>query len=231
MEEAINQFEKCLKNIIPDSLSFCTSDFDKDIIPTVSQNLLNSIQSTNKYRILEFSAGRMCAQKAIQKLLHSHYSYEIFREHNGLPLWPKEIVGSISHKKNYCVAICGLKSEFISIGVDIECCEKSDLEIITRICVAPEIECFNSCPLEKKNIFASLMISAKEAFFKYQFPITNLFIDFDDIHIYIDWNNFSFYIINIFNQHFPLKLTDHNFLGKFAILNHKFLISFCTKRQ
>jgi 4'-phosphopantetheinyl transferase EntD len=94
-------------------------------------------------------------------------------------------VGSITHKRQNCIVAVGATSAFAGIGVDLEvdAPDSSEDDIRRRLCAtAAEVEQARAL----SDVVASpgtLFLSAKEAVFKLEFPLTGEWLDFDDVEV------------------------------------------------
>src|SRR5947208_1552294 len=66
----------------------------------------------------EFRAGRLYARQALRGLGIPETAIPIGPDR--APIWPKGVVGSISHSRNLCAAVVGLSADYLGIGIDIE---------------------------------------------------------------------------------------------------------------
>jgi 4'-phosphopantetheinyl transferase EntD len=68
-------------------------------------------------RQVEFLAGRVCAQQALE-VLPGHKPGAIPPQPDRAPGWPPGIVGSITHTKGYAAALVALETHYQGLGVD-----------------------------------------------------------------------------------------------------------------
>ena len=64
---------------------------------------------------------------------------EIQSSEHGFPIWPKGIVGSISHSKGTCLSAVAKSKDFQAIGVDIEQFNRMKERSVERITHPKEI--------------------------------------------------------------------------------------------
>ena len=72
----------------------------------------------SEIRLKTYILGRCAAHRALQTLQKE--IVPILKGRDGEPIWPFDIVGSISHKDAIAVAAVGKKKRYKGIGVDIE---------------------------------------------------------------------------------------------------------------
>ena len=108
--------------------------------------------------------------------------WSILKGRDGEPIWPFDIVGSISHKDAIAVAAVGKKKRYKGIGVDIE----DQTTILSKkeyslFCTPQEIAC-----IDKKEFSPIDIFSRKEAILKaYYTAYSKLcnWIDIDTINV------------------------------------------------
>jgi enterobactin synthetase component D len=145
-------------------------------------------------RKAEFLAGRYAARQCIEKLQieskkHSHLFFgDVFDLQAGVhksPLWPKGIVGSISHTNSRACALVANTENYKGVGIDIEnWLPNSACEQIASLILAKNDHTF----LKKINSishsrFLTLIFSAKESLFKALYPSVGYYFDFKDAEV------------------------------------------------
>jgi 4'-phosphopantetheinyl transferase EntD len=136
----------------------------------------------------EFLTGRVLARQALQEL--GCPPQEILPNATRAPIWPERFIGSISHCTGICIAHVARRDPLLGIGVDVEVKKAVRPEILGLISTAEEYA--SLIRLGAENEIASLIFSAKEAFYKAYFPVTQAPLDFRDVFIEVDWLNKSF---------------------------------------
>jgi 4'-phosphopantetheinyl transferase EntD len=132
-------------------------------------------------RIQDFAAGRACAHRALAELGVLDFSL-LAGEHRE-PLWPADIIGSITHTQGYGAAVVARQRDLKSVGLDCEVIDSVDEDLWSRICTPPEIERLAQLPPAERGPQAALIFAAKEAFYKCQFPLTRAWVGFEDVVI------------------------------------------------
>lgn len=162
----------------------------------------------------EFSAGRMVARRATQRLGIS--PLPLLKGQHGEPLWPEGIVGSITHCAHYCAAAVALGSDYRGIGIDAEPHQPLPEEVRPHVLHPREIAWIAS--VSSKHIaWDTLIFSAKEAFYKLWFPLTKIWCEFNEAYIQINVNNRSFSISLQDNSMMQNLLGCESIFGKFTI--------------
>ncbi len=161
--------------------SFFSYDFFSDKVLTKTEYALTSNWS-NK-RIMEFSTGRYCARRTLEAPgLENH---DILIGDNREPLWPEGITGSISHCDNLVGAVTSSTTKVKALGLDIEIIGKVGIEIWDLVFTDNEQKFLRNIKSEDSELYSTVIFSAKECFYKLQFPITKTYIDFKEVEISI----------------------------------------------
>jgi 4'-phosphopantetheinyl transferase EntD len=132
-------------------------------------------------RIAEFAAGRLCARRALEDLGVTNAPIAVNADRS--PRWPPGIVGSISHTSNYGCAVVAHASDLTSIGVDVEIVGRVTAELDTLVFTARERGFLAALPTAERARAATVIFSAKEAFYKCQYAITQQWLDFQDVSL------------------------------------------------
>jgi 4'-phosphopantetheinyl transferase EntD len=133
-------------------------------------------------RLLEFSAGREHAKRALGEL--GLTSPEIAVGAGRAPLWPAGYVGSISHGGDLVVAVAATATRMRSIGVDLEPDVALDADLVRRVCRPEEVARVPASVALSR--WAKLVFSAKESVYKCIAPLTGVFLEFEDVEILFD---------------------------------------------
>lgn len=135
-------------------------------------------------RVREFTAGRHCAREALRQLGFEVDAIPMGRRRE--PLWPRGVVGSISHGAGYCIAAVCERSRLASLGVDIESPSALPHSLIDLVCDGRERAwCERNAP-ELVPLLAKFMFSAKESVFKCLYPVYGHELDFHDVGLDLD---------------------------------------------
>lgn len=109
-----------------------------------------------------FEGGRHCSREALDRLGIEHTGVPI--GHEGRPVWPQGVVGSITHRQAYSACAVALEDEFYAVGIDAE--PNVDLKPATIARVASSAELNQVAALSAANPevqWTRLLFSAKEA--------------------------------------------------------------------
>jgi 4'-phosphopantetheinyl transferase EntD len=98
-------------------------------------------------------------------------------------VWPEAMVGSITHTADFCAAVVAQRARISALGLDTEVVGDVNPEIWQRICVPGELAWIDSLPAAVQAAAVTLIFSAKEAFYKCQYPLTREPLGFHDVSV------------------------------------------------
>jgi 4'-phosphopantetheinyl transferase EntD len=142
-------------------------------------DVLTCVRGASIQRQREFFGGRQCARAALERC--GIDSGLIGMSADQLPSWPVGFLGSISHSKGYCAAVAANRAQFSGLGLDLEKTNRLSDAAMTRV-LHPDELVF----AEGDQRQASLLFSAKEAFYKMQFPRWRTTANFHDLALSVD---------------------------------------------
>ncbi|QFT60478.1 4'-phosphopantetheinyl transferase Npt [Sulfitobacter sp. THAF37] len=147
------------------------------LYPVEEQALTGAIPARRR----EFAAGRAAARLAL--LDAGHPAQAIPVQDNRAPVWPRKIVGSITHSRQLCLAV--VSGEAQALGVDAEIVQAMDEDMVSTICSEREI---SQESVLSRDRLALTIFCAKEAAYKAQFPLTGALFGFEvlDVSVYPD---------------------------------------------
>jgi 4'-phosphopantetheinyl transferase EntD len=129
-------------------------------------------------RAEEFAAGRLCARLLLGEFGIHNFPIEVGAHRQ--PLWPETLVGSITHTTGFCAAVAAPKNCLRAVGLDTEIAGGVKTELWRSICTPSETAWLGSLPDSERLAAATLIFSAKEAFYKCQFALTQERLGFHD---------------------------------------------------
>jgi 4'-phosphopantetheinyl transferase EntD len=139
-------------------------------------------------RRIEFATGRWCARRALARL-----QIESFVLKNGpdrAPRWPSGVVGSITHTGKspggFCGVAVGRSSDLLTVGLDAEREDVMAPSLRDYILTPPEQRRLDGVGSAMRAGLAKVMFSAKECFYKAQYPLSGRFLRFQDVEIDVD---------------------------------------------
>jgi 4'-phosphopantetheinyl transferase EntD len=140
-------------------------------------------------RIHEFAAGRVCARAALSKL--GYASTALLMSADRAPLWPAGATGSITHTDTFCAAVVAPTRQIRALGLDAEPVRSVKPDLWRRICTPQELAMLQAQDEPSALAAATLIFSAKEAFYKCQYTLTQQWLGFADISVTIDADRFT----------------------------------------
>lgn len=119
-------------------------------------------------RVTEFRLGRRAAHLALERL--GAEPRPILRGAQREPLWPSDVVGSITHSRNLAIAAVGYLSDTGGIGIDIEDRARYFPGLETKIAREDELTILERMDEEERARATLEIFSAKEVIYKAHYP-------------------------------------------------------------
>lgn len=157
----------------------------RDLMPEdqITESFLRSVDK----RKSEYLAVRHCAFEALTKCApYLNHPITILNDQNRAPVWPKGIVGSMTHTFEHCSAIVDLESRTLGVGIDSErVLEPSKAKDLSKyiVTVHEQNDYLVSGIALDFHEYLTLVFSAKESLFKALNPIVRKMFDFMDARI------------------------------------------------
>lgn len=136
-------------------------------------------------RLREFAAGRAVARHAMQ-LLRQDGHYGIPMGTDGEPIWPEGVVGSISHTSTHAAVLVARSENYASVGLDLDDERLLDAAAAADLMTGAEVAAVIALGWTSDVAIAqNIVFLAKEALFKYQYPITRRHdLEFNEIELH-----------------------------------------------
>jgi len=132
----------------------------------------------------QFTAGRLLARQAWQRL--GQAPVPLLNDAQRVPIWPRDIVGTITHTHVWCGAAVARRSDVTGLGADVEQASPLELNLWDRICRPEEVAFLRSQPEPPRGLLAKAIFSAKESIYKALYPSVRVFLDFQGMHIALE---------------------------------------------
>ena len=163
--------------------------------------------------IQEFTAGRVCARKALTLL--GVENFPLLSGPDRVPVWPKNIVGSISHCQNSCVVAATANDNIAGLGVDVE--EKGGLEDSVKelICTTKEQQWSYHTMNPWGTSWEKIIFSAKESVYKCLYPLMRIRLDFRDAEVMFDEKTNTFEV-DLFSKEAAEYVKKHLLIGRYC---------------
>lgn len=132
----------------------------------------------------EFLTGRACARRALAEL--GAPTSPIPKGESGVPVWPRGVVGSITHCPGYRAAAVAWSSDIESMGIDAEPNQPLPVGVLDLI-ASPSEQNHLECIREELGGTAvdRLLFCIKEALFKAWSPVEHVWLDFLEAEVEI----------------------------------------------
>jgi 4'-phosphopantetheinyl transferase EntD len=154
---------------------------EADLFPAEEALLARAVPKRRR----EFTAGRVCARRAMARL--GVAPAPLLAGPNREPLWPAGLVGSITHCEGYRAAVVARTGDLLSIGIDAEPNGPTPDGVLERIALPAEISWVRAAArVEPEVHWDRLLFCAKESVYKTWFPLAGSWLGFEDALITLD---------------------------------------------
>ena len=173
-----------------------------------------SIANAVPRRRLEFATGRDCARRAMAALGHAGTS--IPRGDDRVPIWPEDLVGSITHTDDWVAAAVARRDQgFVAIGIDLEPAVALPPDLWASVCAPEEQVKLTVIRGMTPGLAARLAFCMKEAAFKCQYALSHAMLEFADLAVDIDAETGTFSAT--YRKRVPPFDVHDRLFGRFAI--------------
>lgn len=133
----------------------------------------------------EFTTARACAHDALAQL--GVPPSPILSGARGEPRWPAGVVGSITHCDGYRACAVARANEIATVGIDAEVNAALPEGVEAEIARPEERSWLRELKREAPAVnWDRLLFSAKESVYKAWFPLTGLWLDFEEASLAVD---------------------------------------------
>lgn len=146
----------------------------------------------------EFIAGRRSARAALASI--GYPACALPPDIDRVPVWPGASIGSISHSCGLCCAVAASTHVFKGLGVDLEKTTRMRASVMEHV-----LHPLEAAYIGSDQALGSLIFSAKEAFFKAQFPIWRAQPGFKDLALHLERSVQQLSVVEI-ASHLPEEL-------------------------
>ena len=167
------------------SIKFCNfklTDYHHTLYEKLDIYLPKSIKNSVDKRQAEFLAGRYMAMSVLKSLGLKGNNIGIGKHRN--PVWPQNIIASITHTKTSSLCAAAFKNSYLYLGIDLEDIISVELvrELKNSIIIPDEETILKNTSLSFEQAF-TLVFSAKESLFKALYPSVRYYFDFSAARI------------------------------------------------
>lgn len=163
-------------------VEFNQQAYSNDLFDVLNVSRPDSIIASVEKRQSEFLAGRYAAQLALIKLGIVQFDVNIGPQRN--PIWPTEIMGSISHTTDraICTVMRGGDTDYLGIDIENWLSDELAQEIKNSIISSEEEALLLALSLPFAQAL-TIAFSAKESLYKALYPKVNQFFGFESAKI------------------------------------------------
>ncbi len=173
-----------ITDLLPSPIAAVNRFDDPEGVELFPEELALLEKSVEKRR-KEFTTGRFCARTALGQL--GFPPVPVLPGPKREPVWPDGVVGSITHCTGYRAAAVARTSDFRSIGIDAEPNAPTPKGVLEAIAVPAELARMDGLRATSDKVsWDRLLFSAKETVYKAWFPLTRLWLGFEDADVTID---------------------------------------------
>jgi 4'-phosphopantetheinyl transferase EntD len=202
-----------LRALFPRAIAGAELARDEDAEPLFAEEEACVARAVEK-RKREYALGRTCARRALAELglprvpLPSNADRSV--------RWPAEVWGSITHADGFCAAVAARRTDVAGIGIDAEVRARVTPKLWSHIASPREIAWFEHAgDAAAANERATLLFSAKEAFYKAQFCLSQSFVGFHEVELEFGTASFCVRLQNDIGDVFRAGA---EFTGSFTLL-------------
>lgn len=177
-------------------------------------------------RIKEFAAGRACARACLAEF--GLESTALPAGPDRMPIWPAGVAGSITHTGDYCLAVACLETQFAAIGVDAARIGDMSASLWELIMLPEERDRLQGLEETVCQQTATVVFSAKEAFYKCQYALTRLWLGFESVVVDIQGNAFE---MSVREASHPICSVQGPWIGRFSIDQTLVITSIASERK
>ncbi|MER5217498.1 4'-phosphopantetheinyl transferase superfamily protein [Streptomyces sp. NPDC002838] len=140
----------------------------------------------------ECTTVRHLARQALADLGRS--PVPLLRGEQGAPLWPDDVVGSMTHCQGYRAAAVAERNRMASVGIDAEPHDPLPEGVLDIVSLPSERDHLAALRQQDPSVhWDCLLFSAKEAVYKTWYPLTGAWLDFSDARLTLRREDRSFH--------------------------------------
>ncbi|MEV0232258.1 4'-phosphopantetheinyl transferase superfamily protein [Nonomuraea sp. NPDC050786] len=127
----------------------------------------------------EFTTARICARRAIRML--GRQPTPILSGQSGEPLWPRGLIGSVTHCTGYRGVVVATQVEAAAIGIDAEPNKELPMGVLQAIALPQEERMVRELGEQRPDVcWDRLLFCTKESVYKAWFPLARRWLGFHD---------------------------------------------------
>ncbi|WP_372674633.1 4'-phosphopantetheinyl transferase [Aquicoccus sp.] len=187
--DPLAELATALERVLPPGVAMAVED------PAAPEGGLFAVEAEAMSRAVparrtEFAAGRRAAHRAMARL--GLAPAPVAMGPDRAPVWPRGLIGSISHCEGGCAALVARMADMQAVAVDLE--PDADLpdDLLPVVCSPAERAWLRDLAPARTGRMARLIFSVKECVYKLQYPLTGKIMEFSDIEVEIDLSHQRF---------------------------------------
>jgi len=193
--EQVETHEALISRIVPEGVAAAELFSDPPGLQPHPQEEALVARAVDKRR-REFAGARHCARLAMARL--GVEPGPVMRGERGAPVWPRGLVGSLTHCDGYRGAVLGYSLQVRSLGIDAEPHDVLPDGVLPAVSLEPEREWLASTDGDVH--WDRVLFCAKEATYKAWFPLTGRWLGFEDAHITFERDSTSDAVTGTFHS-------------------------------
>lgn len=178
-----------------------------DLLPEEAAVVARAVEKRRR----EFAAGRSCARRALESL--GWPAFPVRSGPNREPVWPPDVVGSITHSAGYCAAAVAPRSRLRALGIDAERNVPLEEGVVRLTCSPREL---GRLPARAGVSWPALVFSAKESVYKVWYPLTRRWLGYLDAELTIEPDRGTF-AARLLLREVPDGFPPEGLQGRFAV--------------
>jgi 4'-phosphopantetheinyl transferase EntD len=180
---------KLFAALLPEQVVAYDAPISAEYAPDLFPEEVAEVARACKQRRLEFATERACARAALSRL--GLPRAPLLTGPARVPAWSAKTVGSITHTKTFCASAVAMRESFLGIGIDAELSGGVTKDEWSHVLTAEELAWLGGQSVTRQSELATVIFSAKEAFFKCQFPMTREWLEFQDVHVRVSAQSYE----------------------------------------
>ncbi|MDI3384812.1 4'-phosphopantetheinyl transferase superfamily protein [Streptomyces sp. B-S-A8] len=171
-----------IEELLPDPVVAVESreaDDDRAALPPDEEAVVARVVAKRRH---EFTAVRTCARRAMVKL--GLPPQPVLPGEHGAPRWPEGLLGSMTHCDGYRAAALTRATSLASLGIDAEPHRPLRDGVLRSVSLPAERDRLAALADGRPDIhWDRLLFSAKESVYKAWFPLTGMWLGFEEAAI------------------------------------------------
>ncbi len=181
-----------LRHILPPAVAVSESYSERRDITLFPDETRFIARATAKRRD-EFSTVRACAREALGTL--GVPVQPLVPGTGGVPSWPDEVVGSMTHCVGFRAVAVARRAEFDGVGIDAEPNRTLSTEALEAVATVDEVAQLRLQQANSPSVALDcVLFCAKEAVYKAWFPLHYQYVAHQDIVVHLDGTQFRAHV-------------------------------------